>query len=174
MRVDHYALSGGSELVAEIPITFTKTGDPDSERYTFFTLYSLAIPSLRQGDVILVHSQFEATTPDGFVKNIMFQHFLMIHEEETIIMGDIHYPNGEYLMPAAIASENITPDIHHGLRTLVGSACIDRDGDAWITATISAASAAAKKGPNNKDMLKIESALKAYGGLSAVVYRNTV
>jgi hypothetical protein len=151
-RVDHYTTAPGGELVTSIVLAHNP--------YRFTTLYSLKLPDLRRGDVVQAHCQFEVTNDLGF--DVMLSHAMLTHRKETVVVhGD--QPEGRLL--CEYAGENITPNMHHGFRTLMGSFSLEDDGDGWVSVLIYAASIAAK--PGNK--LSVE---KNYGGLRAIVFRN--
>lgn len=151
-QVAHYTTASGSELVPALSLAH------DPYRYT--TLYSLKLPRLRKGDVVQVHCQFEVTNDIGF--NVMLAHSMLFHRKETIVKHG-GQPDGHLL--CEYAGENITPGMHHGFRTLMGSLVVPDDGDAWVSVVIYAASDAAKPG----DKVSVE---KGYGGLRAIVFRN--
>jgi hypothetical protein len=151
-RVDHYTTPADGELVPSLTLAF------DPCRYT--TLYILRLPRLRKGDVIQAHCQFELTHDLGF--NVMAAHAMLLHSKQTIVK-DGNRPEGHVL--CEYAGENITPGMHHGFRTLMGSLAAADDGDAWVGVLIYAASDAAQAG----DTLSV---MKGYGGLRVVVFRN--
>jgi hypothetical protein len=159
--VGFYETPPGGELVDRIRLAH----DP----YQFFTLFQLKLPSLRQGDIVHAHCQFEVTNncfspgPKEERVNVMVFHAMLIHSRATKLNDDPK-PDWKIVMPCAYAGENVTPGMHHGFRTLVGTTRIEREGDAWLSVVIYAASDAAAKG----SVLEIE---KPYGGLSALVYR---
>jgi hypothetical protein len=153
-RVEHFSTSPGAELVSAIEVR------PSFYRYA--TLYSLKVPVLRKGDVVQAHAQFEVTNNLGF--NVMLGHAMLLHPEETIVVhGDM--PGARIL--CEYAGENLTPDMHHGFRTLMGSFAATDDGDVWISVLIYAISSVAKPA----DRLTVE---KAYGGLRVIVFRQGV
>lgn len=152
-RVDHYSTGPNAELIPTI--TCVK-----KVPYKFTTLYSLKLPELKTGDVVHAHSQFEVTNDLGF--NVMIAHAMLVHREETVVVhGD--QPDGQVI--SEHAGENVTPDMHHGFRTLTGSFAAVADGDAWLSVIIYSASDSPKLG----DIVKVE---RGYGGLRAVVFRN--
>src|ERR1041385_5413563 len=115
-RVDHYNTESGAELIRSLTLAL----DP----YRYSTLYSLMLPGLRKGDVVQAHSQFEVTNDLGF--NVMLAHAMLIHPKETIVShGD--RPQGDVL--CEYAGENVTPGMHHGFRTLIGSVAAQQDGN---------------------------------------------
>lgn len=150
-HIDVYSTPANGELIRELVL---------HHPYRFTSLYSLKLPGLRKGDVVQVHSQFELTNDLGF--NVMLAHAMLLTTNESIIKyGD--KPSGIIL--SNYAGENITRNMHHGFRTLVGSARIDEDGDAYVSVIVYAASDASKPG----DKLKVE---RGYGRLQATVFRN--
>jgi hypothetical protein len=151
-RVDHYTTAPGGELVASIVLAHNP--------YRFTTLYSLKLPDLRRGDVVQAHCQFEVTNDLGF--DVMLAHAMLIHRKETVV---VHRDQPEGRLLCEYAGENITPNMHHGFRTLMGSLSLEDDGDGWVSVLIYAASSAAKPG----NTLSVE---KNYGGLRAIVFRN--
>ena len=152
-RVDHYATGPNAELVP----TITRV---QKTPYRFTTLYSLKLPDLKIGDVVQAHSQFEITDDLGF--NVMIAHAMLVHDKETIA---IHGQRPEGQVISEYAGENVTPDMHHGFRTLAGSFAATSDGDAWLSVVIYSASDSPKPG----DVIKVE---RGYGGLRAIVVRN--
>ncbi len=158
--VGFYETSRGGELVNCIRLAHNP--------YHYSTLFILKLPSLRQGDIVQAHCQFEVTneclSPKKERVNVMVFHAMLIHSKEIILSDDPNLPDWKIVMPCVYAGENVTPDMHHGFRTLAGTTRIERGGDAWLSVLIYAASEAAAKSSE----LKIE---KSYGGLSALVYR---
>lgn len=152
-RVDHYTTGPGAELVPFI--TRVKKAP-----YNFTTLYSLKLPALKAGDVGQAHCQFEVTNDLGFT--VMIAHAMLVHRKETVVDHG-HKPEGQVI--SEYAGENVTPDMHHGFRTLAGSFAADVDGDAWLSVLIYSASNSPKSG----DRIKV---MTGYGGLRAVVFRN--
>ena len=151
LRVEHFTTPPGAELVSSIAVR--------PSHYRFSTLYSLRLPALRKGDVVQAHAQFEVT--NNLKYNVMLAHAMLLHGEETIVV-DANNPEERVL--CEYAGENITPDMHHGFRTLIGSFAAEESGDAWVSVVIYAVSSAAKSG----DRLRVE---KPYGGLRAIVFR---
>ncbi len=161
MKFDHYETTRGAEHIEDIKLFHSP--------YRYSTLYMLKVPELEADDIVTAHSQFEVTNDlgkeygdPGF--NVMVAHAMMIHSERVIVSHDDTFPPGDFMMPCAPAGENVTPGMHHGFRTLVGSHRITNDGDAWISVVIYAASSKAKDG----DSIRV---MKRYGGLSATVMR---
>jgi hypothetical protein len=152
-RANHYSTGRNAELVKSI--TRVKTAP-----YKFTTLYSLKLPGLRAGDVVQAQCQLEVTNDLGF--NVMIAHAMLVHRKETIV---VHGERPEGQVISEYAGENVTPDMHHGFRTLAGSFTADADGDAWLSTLIYSASDSPKPG----DRIKVE---RGYGGLRAVVFRN--
>lgn len=152
-RFDHYTTSRGAEALGAISVV---RGQP----FRFSTLYSVKVPALRAGDVVQAHAQFELTNDCGI--NVMLGHAMVVHHEETVIDHSDTRPGGDVICEYAV--ENITPGMHHGFRTLVGSFSAERDGDHWLSVVIYAAASSAKDG----DTLAVE---KGYGGLRAIAYR---
>jgi hypothetical protein len=152
-RVDHYTTGPNAELVAAItPVR--------KAPYKITTLYALKLPGLRAGDVVQVHSQFEVTNNLGAA--VMVAHGMLVHPRKTVVVQADH-PGGQFV--CEYAGENVTPDMHHGFRTLAGSFAATADGDAWLSVVIYSAAQAPKAG----DVLKVE---RGYGGLRAIVFRN--
>ena len=152
-RVDHYTTGPNAELVR----TITRV---KKVPYKFTTLFSLKLPDLKTGDVVQAHSQFEVTNDLEF--NVMIAHAMLVHRKETVVIhGD--KPEGQHL--SEFAGENVTPDMHHGFRTLAGSFATTTDGDAWLSVLIYSASDSPKPG----EIVKVE---LGYGGLRAIVFRN--
>jgi hypothetical protein len=152
-RVDHYTTGANAELVPAI----TRVSKPP---YRFTTLFSLRLPDLKAGDVVQAHGQFEVTNDLGF--NVMIAHAMLVHRSETVVVHS-DKPEGQVL--SEYAGENVTPDMHHAFRTLVGSFAATVDGDAWLSVVIYSASDSPKPG----DTIKVE---RGYGGLRAIVFRN--
>lgn len=142
------------ELVQNLPLKHNP--------YEFYTLYSLHLPDLLEGDIVDVSTQFEATNDLGF--NVMFSHFVQIQSAETVWIGLKSFPSDPFVVPCYPAGENITPGMHHGHRSISGDYVIPSDGDYWISVIVYAASSAAGYG----DTLQIE---QGYGGVSAKVTR---
>ncbi|HVK08518.1 MAG TPA: hypothetical protein VM597_07045 [Gemmataceae bacterium] len=152
-RVDHYGTGPNGELVAAItPVR--------KAPYRYTTLYSLKLPALRAGDVVQAHAQFEVTNDLGVP--VMVAHGMLVHPKRTVV-AHAASPPGTFV--AEYAGENVTPDMHHGFRTLAGSFAATADGDAWLSVVIYAAGPAPKAGQT----LEVE---RGYGGLRAIVFRN--
>ena len=149
--VEQYASDG--ELVASLPLT---GGKP----YRYWTVYSVKLPGLKKGDLVIATAQFEATNDLGY--NAMFAHALLCSDKELILKGG-NKPGD--MTVCEYAGENITRDTHHGFRTLASSFVAEQNGDAWLSVVIYAASTAARIG----DKLTVQ---QGYGGLRAVVLRN--
>lgn len=152
-RVDHYTTEPNAECIDSIAVS-------GGGAFKFYTLYRLKLPDLRVGDVAVVHSQFEVTSKLRF--NVMLGHAMVVHAQETLVQGG-QKPGGKII--CEYATENITPDVHHGFRTLVGSFAVVEEGDAWVSVVIYAAASKAKEG----DTARVE---QRYGGLRAIVHRN--
>jgi hypothetical protein len=151
-RVDHYTTASGGELVPSVSLAHNP--------YRFTTLYSLKLPGLRKGNVVQAHCQLEVTNDLGF--NVQLAHAMLFHRKETIVTHGAR-PDGRIL--CEYAGENITPEMHHGFRSLIGSLAVPDDGDAWVSVLIYAASDAAMPGAT----VRVE---KGYGGLRAIVFRS--
>jgi hypothetical protein len=154
-RIDHYTTPAGAELVPAVRLAHNP--------YRYTTLYSLKLPDLRAGDVVQAHSQFEATNDLGV--QVMLAHAMLFHPKETIINHGPPPAKGRVI--SEYATENITPAMHHGFRTLVGSLAVPADGDGWVSVVIYAADLAGPPGGK----LGVE---KGYGGLRAIVFRNAI
>jgi hypothetical protein len=153
-RVDHYATPAGAELIATLPLTGLE--------YRYSTLYSLKVPALRQGDVVQAHAQFQVSNGLGF--SVMLAHAMVLHPRRTIVQHDPKQSKDQRL--CEYAGQNITPEMEHGFRSLMGSFAADEDGDAWVSVIVYAATMIPR--PGQKLAVK-----KGYGGLRAIVYRNT-
>ena len=152
-RVDHYTTGPNAELV---PTIVPARKAP----YKFTTLYSLKLPGLRTGDVVQAHGQFEVTNNLGVP--VMIAHGMLVHRKKTVVV-QADQPDGQVV--SEYAGENVTPDMHHGFRTLAGSFAATADGDVWPSVIIYSAAQAPKAG----DVIKVE---RGYGGLRAIVFRN--
>jgi len=152
-RIDHYTTPAGAELVAAIRLAHNP--------YRYTTLYSLKLPDLRTGDVVQAHAQFEATNDLGVP--VMLAHAMLFHPKETVVAHGAPPALGRII--SEYAGENLTPAMHHGFRTLVGSLAVPADGDAWVSVVVYAADLVGGTGSK----LGLE---KGYGGLRAIVFRN--
>ena len=128
--------------------------------YQYSTLYSLYLPNLSGGEIVQAHCQFEVT--NDLETNVMLAHAMLLHRSETVIKNSEKKPSGSLLCP--YAGENVTPGMHHGFRTLVGSCQVEGAGDAWISVIAYCATNGTAKGRK----VKVE---KNYGGLSAIAFR---
>ena len=165
--VMHFATEIGAEMVEDI---YLARGRKYDEPYRFYTLYRLRLPDLKSGDIVRATAQFEATNDLGF--NVMLAHAVLMVPDDRVYRGETALPRSGFMPPCFPAGENITPDMHHGYRSLSCFATAERDGDHWLSVVIYGASTAAIHHPDPaqaKDRLEIE---RSYGGLSAVVYRN--
>lgn len=153
-RVDHYATPSGSELLGKLPLSSLK-------KYRFNTLYILKVPDLRKGDVVQAHAQFEVTNDLGVP--VSFDHAMLLHPKKTVVKDSPTQSKDRRL--CEYAGEYLTPEMHHGFRTLMGSFSAEEDGDAWISVVIYADGGNELAGRT----LTVE---KNYGGLRAIVFRN--
>jgi hypothetical protein len=153
LRIDHYSNPAGGELIADIPVT--------GSSYRYSTLYALELIALRKGDVVQAHAQFEVTNPFDFP--VMLAHAMLLHPKKTIVRDDPKKPREQRL--CEYATENVTPGMRTGFRSLMGSFAAAEDGDAWVSVVVYAAITW------NLPGLKL-TVQKGYGGLRAVVYRN--
>jgi hypothetical protein len=153
-RVDHYATPEDSELVGKLVVSSPK-------KYRFTTLYILKVPDLRKGDVVQAHAQFELTNDLGVPVSVA--HAMLLHSGKTIVKDSPTQSKDRRL--CEYAGEFLTPEMHHGFRTLMGSFQAEADGDAWVSVVIYAV------GPDELAgrTLTVE---KSYGGLRAIVFRN--
>ena len=152
-RVDHYTTPAKAELVPAVRLA--------ANPYRYTTLYSLKLPGLLKGDVVQAHCQFEATNDIGV--RVMLAHAMLFHSKETIVAHGP--PPSKGWIISEYAGENITPDMHHAFRTLVGSLEVPVDGDGWLSVVIYASPLVARHGGK----VELE---KGYGGLRAIVFRN--
>lgn len=152
-RIDHYTTPAGAELVPAIRLAHNP--------YRYTTLYSLKLPDLRAGDVVQAHCQFEATNDVGVP--VMLAHAMLFHSKETIVAHGPPPAKGRVI--SEYAGENLTPAMHHGFRTLVGSLAVPADGDGWVSVIVYASELAGPPGGK----LGVQ---KGYGGLRAIVFRN--
>lgn len=153
LRIDHYSTSAGAELIGEIPIS--------GFAYRYSTLYMLELIALRKGDVVQAHAQFQVGNPLGFP--VMLAHAMLLHPRKTIVRDDPKQSRDERL--CEFAAENVTPGMHSGFRSIMGSFAAKEDGDVWVSVVVYAAISWSVPG------LKL-TVQKGYGGLRAVVYRN--
>lgn len=153
-RVDHYATPAGSELIGKLALSTQK-------KYKFCTLYILKVPDLRKGDVVQAHSQFEITNDVGVPVSVA--HAMLLHDKKTIVKDSPTQSKDRRLCD--YAGENLTSEMHHGFRTLMGSFQVEKDGDAWVSVVIYADGGIELAGRT----LTVE---KSYGGLRAIVFRN--
>ena len=154
-RVDHYATPANSELIANLALGTER-------RYRFCTLYILRIPDLRKGDVVQAHAQFEITNDLGV--SVSVAHSMLVHSKKTVVKDDPNQSKDRRL--CEYAGECITPEMHHGFRTLMGSFQAAADGDAWVSVIIYSVGSERMAGRT----LTVE---KNYGGLRAIVFRNS-
>jgi len=146
-----------SEAIAKLPIVHP---------YQFHVIYRLAIPDVLPGDIVQVAAQFEATSDLRFIRrknqilpiNVMLGHFLALGPDAK------RFADWTFIPPAWPATENITPDMRHSHRTLVGAFEVTDVGEIEILLVAYAASSRTRPG----DALILE---YGYGGLSATVFR---
>ena len=150
--VEHYTTPTGAELVPAIRLA--------ANPYRYTTLYSLRLPDLSEGDVVQAHCQFEVTNDLGV--RVMLAHAMLFHRRETIVTHGP--PPSKGWVISEYAGENVTPAMHHGFRTLVGSLEVPVDGDGWLSVVIYGASLVGRRGGR----LSVE---KGYGGLRAIAFR---
>ena len=153
-RADHYTTSTGGELISKLTVS-------SPTKYRFCTLYILKVPDLRKGDVVEAHTQFEVTNDLGIPVSV--GHAMLLHSKKTIVKDQPTQSKDRRL--CEYAGEFLTPEMHHGFRTLIGSFAAATDGDVWISVVIYAVSAKELAGRT----LAVE---KGYGGLRAIVFRN--
>lgn len=153
-RVDHYATPANGELIAMLPLGTEK-------KYKFCTLYSLKVPDLRKGDVVQAHAQFEVTNDLGVPVSVA--HAMLVHTKKTVVKDAPTQSKDQRL--CEYAGQWLTPEMHHGFRTLMGSFQAEAAGDAWVSVVIYSVGAEKLAGRT----LTVE---KNYGGLRAIVFRN--
>lgn len=153
-RVDHYATPANGELIGKLVLGTQK-------KYRFSTLYSLKLPELRKGDVVQAHAQFEVT--NDLRVPVSIAHAMLVHAKKTIVKDDPTQSKDRRL--CEYAGEWLTPEMHHGFRTLMGSFAATADGDAWVSVVIYSVANEELAGRT----LTVE---KNYGGLRAIVFRN--
>lgn len=154
-RVDHYATPEDSELIAKLTVS-------SQRRYRFTTLYILKVPDLRKGDVVQAHAQFELTNDLGVPVSVA--HAMLLHVKKTVVKDSPTQSKDRRL--CEYAGEFLTPEMHHGFRTLMGSFQVEEDGDAWVSVVIYAVGVDELAGRT----LTVE---QNYGGLRAIVFRNS-
>jgi hypothetical protein len=88
---------------------------------------------------------------------------MLVHKQRTIVKDDPIQSKDRRL--CEYAGEWLTPEMHHGFRTLMGSYAVTADGDAWISVVIYAIAGDDLAGRP----ITVE---KNYGGLRAIVFRN--
>jgi len=168
-RVEHFKSVRLAKPLTQIRVN---NGKPD---YLYSTLYSIKLPELKVGDVVQAHAQFEATNDayrdrDAPLTTVMFAHAMLLHDKETIYDHSEAKPTDPVVCD--YSGENITKDMHHGFRTLVGSFQAERAGDAWLSVIVYAAHV---KADPKKNMLRIEGnwpKQSTHGDLRAIVFRN--
>lgn len=153
LRIDHYSTPANGELISDIPVT--------GFAYRYSTLYALELIALRKGDVVQAHAQLEVSNPYNFP--VMLAHAMLLHPKKTIVRDDPK--KSRDLRLCEYATENVTPEMRNGFRSLMGSFAATEDGDAWVSVVVYAAISW------NLPGLKL-TVNKGYGGLRAVVYRN--
>ena len=166
-RVRHLKSTPIPQPLREIRINNGRPRVNDRPTYLYSTLYSLRLPQLRRGDVVMVHSQFEATNDSPF-DVVMFAHAVLLHDRETIYDHVAKKPADQVVCD--YSGENITAGMHHGFRTLVGSFSAQRDGDAWVSTIVYAAHINANP---DKHVLRIEGSWPGqdpYGDMRAIVF----
>jgi hypothetical protein len=148
------------ELFEAIPIV---------KPYQRYTIYSLLVPDLTPGDLVVVDCQVEAT--NDYDHQVMFSHALMVHNKEVICRGRLEFPRRSdkywwsWVRPAIPSGENITHETHHTIRNIGGSFEAEEYGDHWVSLIVHASSTASIPG----DELTINF---HNGGITAVVIRN--
>ncbi|HJQ86069.1 MAG TPA: hypothetical protein VJ820_01205 [Propionibacteriaceae bacterium] len=155
-----YQTARGAERILLCPLS--------ANPFRYFSLYSLLVPGLRTGDIVQVSGQLEVTNElakkysDPLI-NVMLAHFLVRSEA----MPPVEIPRdplpGPLIAPAFGAGENVSPDEHHGYRSLGGAFEADQDGDVWVTLAIYAGAGNRTRPGDTLDVMQ------RYGGLSALV-----
>jgi hypothetical protein len=153
-RVDHYTTAPGAELIAKLALSSPK-------KFKYNTLYQLKLPNLRKGDVVQAHAQFEVT--NDLRVPVSLAHAMLLHAKRTIVKDHPSQPQDRQL--CEYAGEFLTPEMHHGFRSLMGSFAATVDGDAWVSVVIYGVIT----NPLPGQALTVE---KNYGGLRAIVIRN--
>ncbi len=153
-RADHYTTTTGGELIGKLTVSAPT-------KYRFSTLYILKVPGLRKGDVVEAHTQFEVTNDLGIPVSVA--HAMLLHSKKTIVKDQPTQSRDRRL--CEYAGEFLTPAMHHGFRTLVGSFTAESNGDVWISVVVYAVGEKLLAGRT----LTVE---KGYGGLRAIVFRN--
>lgn len=166
--VEHFATPHGGELTDKVKLT-------DGTTWRYFSLYTLKLPALAPGDVLQVHAQFQIANNvkrPASPGNVALTHFVILHPEEAKLVDAEKWPDGFQIVPPCHpAGENISPDMHYGFRTLVGSMTVTdktkrgKDGSAWVSVVVYAASTGQGFAGESLDVQK------GYGGLNALVFR---
>ena len=202
MRVDRYQAPGypkphdpDSELYGEIWIT-NPTNKLKKDPLIFYPLFILSIDKVQQGDIVQAHCQFQVTLHTHHKPSCIttaLGHAMSISVDKVTRQEYSNFPpNSQWLEPARKAGENVIGDVHHGFRSLVGSITIDNkisdhfkdkiEGPVWITVWIWAVSGAAEfkvsklfiGNSHHDDNTDTWSGTRGYGGLSALVFRNSL
>lgn len=152
---DVYGSGNNSELVDHLMVE----GSGASWAVGGEVVYSVLVPDLDSGDVVFAAAEAEITNDLGF--NVMIASTLILADDGTDL------PDGAIVKEITEANAyNITPDMHHGTFTKVGSyECPEDMGDRFVNFCMRAASSAASTG----DEVTVE---QDYGRLTVIVYRN--
>lgn len=129
-----------------------------AEKYTSLPIngearavYSLSLPNLKAGDVIIATGEAEFTTNDTIYNTGVFSRLLLSTAYKGVTGYEITEANGR----------NITPATHHDTHTKTGSIIVPYDGDYWLNFV-----SYAKSSSSSLD-IKIE---LDYGHVSALVF----
>lgn len=144
-RLDHQVTGNYSELVDTLPM------NPSA----FQVVYSLPVADIRDGDVIVALAEAEATNPHSY--NAFVSGWLLLTDDPGAVNGIEISENSGF---------NITPQMHHGIVTKVGSVRpVGTDlGDRHVNVVMRAAASQAQEG----DTLLVE---QDYGRLTVLRWR---
>lgn len=124
----------------------------------FRTVYSVHLQTLRAGDVIEAHADFEITDPYSYTA--MFGHFIVLGDSPDDISG---------IRIGPAVTRNMVPGVHHDDYEQSASYVIDNaERGKYVNVVAYSASMLA---PNDKQIAKIE---RGYGLLSVDVIRGAV
>lgn len=165
MKAKHFELPRGSELYRRVWIT---PGDLDYHRYSIF---SLKIPDVTQGDIVHATTQFEVRNPYDFV--VMVGHAMVISDFPNIFNRDSRELPGNvsFVHPCKTAGVNIEPEMRNYFFSFAGNHTVTWKGNAWIDVLVYAASNLALKTELNQLEYRAE-VVQGDGGLSCIHYRN--
>jgi len=118
MSVELFQTGDPCELVSTMPCT-DYAGHPPEQR-----LAHVFVPGCKRGDILDIESMLQATNDLAY--NIEFTSRLLLTGQANGLSGQ-RITRSRYGL-----GQNITPDVHHGVRNMTGRVMVEADGDYYV------------------------------------------